>query len=389
MKNHLLPEPALQIVHGQPSWRFASKEVEAFVTERGGHLGPVTFHCGSHRIQPFSIAPWAEEKVDPALPAILKVFRGDFFCMPFGANTRSFHHEEHPAHGETANARWTFESLEVREGRTCLHLSLKTKIRRGRVDKRLFVENGHSVVYCQHQLSGFAGPMNLGHHAMLKFPAEPGSGRISTSPLVLGQVCPEVFERPEKGGRSALKIGAEFESLDRVPLESGNHADLTVYPARPGYEDLVMVVSDADVPFAWTTVTFPKERYVWFAFKNQRILRETIFWLSNGGRSYAPWNGRHTGVLGIEDVTSYFHFGLAEASRKNPVADKGFPTHLELDPLHPLVVPYIMGVAPIPPGFDRVVAIDEAEDGVALRSASGQIAPVTVELDFLNPEIRW
>jgi hypothetical protein len=136
-------------------------------------------------------------------------------------------------------------------------------------------------------------------------------------------------------------------------------------------------------------VTFPKQHYLWFAFKNQRILRETIFWISNGGRSYAPWSGRHTGVLGIEDVTSYFHFGLAEASRKNPVADKGFPTHLELDPLHPLVVPYIMGVAPIPPGFDRVVAIDEAEDGVTLRSASGQIAPVTVELDFLNPEIRW
>jgi hypothetical protein len=119
MKNHLLPEPSLQVVHGQPSWRFASKEVEAWVTERGGHLGPVTFQCGSHRVQPYSIAPWAEEKVDPALPSILKVLRGDFFCMPFGANTRSFHHEEHPAHGETANARWTFESLEVREGRTC------------------------------------------------------------------------------------------------------------------------------------------------------------------------------------------------------------------------------------------------------------------------------
>jgi hypothetical protein len=389
MKNHLLPEPQLQNVHGQPSWRFASKEVDAFVTERGGHLGPVTFHCGHRRIQPYSIAPWAEEKVDPATPSILKVLRGDFFCMPFGGNARSFHHEEHPVHGETANAKWTFESLEVREGRTCLHLSLKTKIRRGRVDKRLFVENGHSVMYCQHQLSGFAGPMNLGHHAMLKFPAEPGSGRISTSPIVLGQVCPEVFERPEKGGRSALKIGAEFASLDRVPLEAGNHADLTIYPARQGFEDLVMVVSDADVPFAWTTATFPKEQYLWFALKNQRILRQTVFWISNGGRSYEPWNSRHTGVLGIEDVTSYFHFGLAEASRKNPISDRGFPTHLELDPLHPLVVPYIMGVAPIPPGFDRVVAVEGTDDGVIFRSASGKEATATVELDFLNPEIHW
>ena len=359
------------------------------MTERGGHLGPVTFQCGGRRIQPYSVAPWAEEKVDPSLPSILKVLRGDFFCLPFGGNARSFHHEEHPVHGETANAKWSFESLEEREGRTCLHLSLKTKVRRGRVDKRIFIEDGHSVVYCQHQLSGFAGPMNLGHHAMLKFPAEPGSGRISTSPFVVGQVCPETFERPEKGGRSALKIGAEFLTLERVPLAAGNYTDLTSYPARPGFEDLVMLVSDADVPFAWTTVTFPKERYVWFALKNQRILRETIFWISNGGRSYEPWNGRHSCVMGIEDVTSYFHFGLAESARKNPISDRGFPTHVDLDPVHPLVVPYIMGVEAIPDGFDRVTGVEGTDDGVVFRSASGKTVPAAVELDFLNPEIHW
>jgi hypothetical protein len=44
---------------------------------------------------------------NPGIPAILQVLRGDFFCLPFGGNTRSFRGENHPPHGETANARWT------------------------------------------------------------------------------------------------------------------------------------------------------------------------------------------------------------------------------------------------------------------------------------------
>src|ERR1039457_1428356 len=124
-----------RIICGQPSWRLASTVVEAFVTEMGGQLGPVTFDCKSRKLQPYSVAPWAEEQTDPALPPILKVLRGDFFCLPFGGNATPFGRERHPVHGETANARWQFRSLETSEGRTCLHLSLKTKVRPGRVDR--------------------------------------------------------------------------------------------------------------------------------------------------------------------------------------------------------------------------------------------------------------
>ncbi len=95
-----------KIVYGQPSWRLVSGEVEAFVTETGGHLGPVTFDRKGRRIRPYSVAPWAEEAVDRSLPAILKVLRGDFFCLPFGGNATAYHGEKHPVHGETANARW-------------------------------------------------------------------------------------------------------------------------------------------------------------------------------------------------------------------------------------------------------------------------------------------
>lgn len=380
-----------KIVCGQPSWRLTSSQVEAFVTEMGGHLAPVTFDRKGRKLQPYSVAPWAEERTDPALPPILKALRGDFFCLPFGGNATLFGKERHPVHGETANARWQFRSLESMSGRTCLHLSLTTKARRGRVDKRIWLLDDQNTVYCQHLVSGMSGPMNLGHHAMLKFPDAPGSGLISTSPFVYAQVFPGDFELPEQRGYSMLKPGAEFKSLQKVPTITGETADLTRFPARRGFEDLVMLVSGADVPFAWTAVTFPKVRYVWFALKDPRVLRQTVLWISNGGRHYSPWNSRHVNVMGLEEVTSYFHTGLAESARTNPISRMRFPTCLKLDFKKPLLVNYIMGVAEIPAGFDRVASI-QAERGnrsVVLKSASGRQAVAAVNPDFLRAGAGW
>ena len=380
-----------RIVSGQPSWRLTSTVVEAFVTEMGGHLGPITFDRKGRKLQPYSVAPWAEEWSEPSLPLIIKALRGDFFCLPFGGNATPFSREKHPVHGETANARWQFRSLETSEGRSCLHLSLQTKVRPGRVDKRIWLVDGQNTIYSQHVVSGMSGPMNLGHHAMLKFPDAPGSGLVSTSRFVYGQVFPQAFELPENRGYSWLKPGAEFKSLEKVSALNGETADLTRYPARRGFEDLVMLVSDPDVPFAWTAVAFPKERYVWFALKDPRILRETVFWLSNGGRHYPPWNSRHINVMGLEEVTSYFHSGLAESARTNPISKKGFPTCLVLNARKPLAIPYIMGVARIPAGFDRVASIraSQGNQAIVLESASGRQAKSAVDLDFLQGGEGW
>ena len=380
------PRPATPVVLGQPSWRLASSAVEAFVTELGGHLGPVTFGRGGRRLAPFHTAPWAEEPVDPGLPAILRVLRGDFFCMPFGGNETPFRGERHPVHGETANARWKLESLERRGDRVGLHLSLRTRVRKGRVDKRIIIAGSHDAVYCEHVISGMSGPMCLGHHAMLRFPDRPGSGVLSMSPFVFGQVCPLRLEDPEQRGYSTLRPGARFERLEEVEMVTGETTDLMRYPARRGFEDLVMVMADPDLPFAWSAVTFPKERFAWFALKDPRVLTGTTLWISNGGRHYPPWSGRHVNVLGIEEVTSYFHYGLAESARPNPLSRQGLPTCFLLDARKPLAVRYILGVVPIPAGFDRVADVRPLPGGlgIELLSASRKSARAMVDPDFLQ-----
>ena len=374
----------MKTIHHQPSWRIASDRVEAYVSQVGGQIAPVTFDRKGRRIAPYSIAPWVDEKLDPKTPAIIRVLRGDFFCLPFGGNAAPYGREQHPVHGETANAKWRLEAETRVGGKASLHLSVKTKIRPGRVDKHVSLAEGEDNLYSRHVLSGMSGPMNPGHHAMLKFPETEGSGLISSSRIVYGQVFPDVFERPDLGGYTSLKMGAEFESLQAVPMANGGTADLTRYPARLGFEDLVMVVSDPTLPFAWNAVTFPRERFVWFALKDPKVLRNTVLWISNRGRHYPPWSSRHINVMGIEDVTANFHFGLAESAAPNPISAKGYPTCLVLDPAKPTTINYIMGVAAIPAGFDRVAEIEPGPGGIVLLAANGKKAKAKVDLSFLG-----
>src|SRR5262249_7617338 len=162
--------PRLETVLGQPSWSFSTSLVRASLTRRGGHLAPVTFTLKSgETVEPYAVAPWAEGKLPPGVPDLLRSLRGDFFCCPFGGNGVPWRGERHPPHGETANGSWRLVSLERVQGRATLHARMQTRARKGRVDKFLTLIDGHAVVYSSHVLSGLHGPMSLGHHALLKF----------------------------------------------------------------------------------------------------------------------------------------------------------------------------------------------------------------------------
>lgn len=383
VKSKKQSKPALKTVLGFPSWPMASKQVEAFLTQQGGHLGPVMFRVGGKKIKPLSVA-WENSAPDRKLPPILRVLRGDFFCMPFGGNATPFGKEKHPLHGEAANANWKLTHFAKSKSRVELHAELATKVRRGNLQKQITLIDGHAAVYQRHVISQMSGEMNLGHHAMLKFPDVPGSGVISTSPFVYGQIWIQPTERPEAKGYSALKPGAIFTSLEKVQTVFGDTTDLSRFPARRGYEDLAMLVSDDTLPFAWTAVTFAREGYIWFALKDPRVLRSTVLWISNGGRYAAPWNGDHINVMGLEEVTSFFATGLAESVAENHISKMGYPTTLKLNPAKPTVVNYIMAVAPAPTGFDRVSKIESAPGGVRLTSAKGVTLSVPLDLSFLT-----
>jgi hypothetical protein len=160
---------------------------------------------------------------------------------------------------------------------------------------------------------------------------------------------------------------------------------LSRYPARRGFEDLATIVHDDRVPFAWTAVTFAAEGYVWLTLKDPRVLRQTIFWISNGGRHYAPWSGRHVDVMGVEDVTSYFHEGLAASAAPNAFTRAGWPTAVRLSPHRPTVVNSVMVVVRVPPGCKPVTAVTaEGEGGIVLRAGNKVLARAAVDVPFIT-----
>jgi hypothetical protein len=88
----------------------------------------------------------------------------------------------------------------------------------------------------------------------------------------------------------------------------------------------------------------------------------------------------------MEDVTSYFHSGLAESVRPNPISRQGIPTCLTLSRTTPLAVNYIMGVAAIPRGWGWVSSITPESGAVVLQSAKGKAVKVPLNCGFLYSE---
>jgi hypothetical protein len=376
-------KPRRTTIAGAPSWRIGSDLVEGFIAERGGHLAPVTFQTTNGPVQPFAIAPWAEETLDPDTPDLLKSLRGDFFCAPFGGNGAPWRGEQHPPHGETASSRW--QSPKISAPAPGVHRFEATQlqtVRPGTAHKQIELRDGETNLYLRHTLSGMSGPMCPGHHAMIKCPdGEPG--HIGLSPYRAGQVFPDQFEDPAIGGYSVLKSGAKFKDLREVPLLSGETTDITRYPARDGFEDLVMVSSRERTKPGWSTISFPEQGYLWFSLRDVNVIKSTILWMSNGGRHYAPWNGRHRRVIGIEDVTANFHYGLAESAEPNERSQRGLPTHLRLNPRKPTAVNYIMGVVPIPKNFNGVKSVRFAQTGVTFTAHNGEKVSHQVAHEFL------
>lgn len=374
------------IIFNQKSWVLKSTTVELSLTQKAGHMAPVIFDRKKCKIQPYSIAPWHGEKLSSDIPPLLQTLRGDFFCLPFGGNEKPFKGKKFLPHGETANRAWKLEKILEEGGDHVLHVSQNQKdLTGGRVDKILQLKDGHNAVYCRHIIKGLSGSINFGHHATLKFPDSPDSGLISTSPFKYGEVYPHGFEKPESGGYNSLQSGSSFKTLSQVPLATGGFTDLSRYPARKGYEDIVMMASDDRLPFAWTAVSFPKEGYVWFALKDPRILRQTVFWISNGGRHYAPWNGRHTAVMGLEEVTTYYGAGIKESCMPNSFSRRGYPTNIVLSPKKPYTVNYIMGAISTPKGFGKVSAITAETDRITLHSGKRHVStPLDIEFLFLE-----
>lgn len=337
--------------------------VEVGLNPVGGQLEPVCFFLNGQTVSPLHHAPWFGEP-HPDLPPMLQNLQGDFFCAPFGDNDLLL--EETRPHGLTANGTWLLKETKP----LSLRYELDGTVAGARVSKELSLREGQPLVYQRHIFSGGSASLPFGHHAMLRAdePLE-----LSFSPWVWGGTPPEPVETDATGGRSLLAYPQTFQDLRAVNTQAGEQVDLSAFPVLERSEEILMLVSQ-DAPLAWSAACAPQAGWLWFALKMPATLQSTVLWLSNGGRDYAPFSGRHERVIGIEEVTSYFHLGHAASSAPNPLSDQGYRTALRLTPEGQLEVRYAFGLVAIPGGFERLVDLSYEGERLHLYGVEGQVA---------------
>ncbi len=367
-----LPSPP-DLIHGAPSFTITEGPTSLALTQTGGHL-TATFTLPSGRVvSPYALAPWTPGEFPADLPVLLTHLRGDFFCLPFGPQT------DGPPHGDTANADW--QATEHTNT-----FSLTTTDSRAQVSKVLTIHPEHRALYLSHRITGLSGRWSYGSHPILDLSALPdGAGRLTTSPFRWASTYPGLFSDPANNEHQSLAPDTEFTDLTAVPLANGGTTDLTRHPARPGFDDLVMLVNEPasnTQPFAWTAVVF--DGYVWFSLKDPADFPATLFWISNGGREGAPWNSRHTKRLGLEEVCSHFCDSI-DVSREDRLADKNISTTREFHPDQETSLRLIQAVAEVPADFGPLQSITpHGNDAVLLTSTTGREVTTPLNWPFLT-----
>jgi hypothetical protein len=291
---------------------------------RGGVLQAFRVTDGGEEISPLHRAPWAEADVPPDAPPHLRWLGGDFLAAPMGPGPEGLH-------GLAANGDWRV----VPSGPGALRTVLEGAVQGATLVKELSLQDDHPFVYQRHLFIGGSGALPVSNHAMI---AVPGGATLSFS----RKRWWETLADPLEPGRAALTYPRRAEDAAEFPGAEGP-VNLHRYPWGPRHEDFVTGVEDPASALGWTAVVRPDRGDLVLSLKNARALPLTMLWHSSGGRDYAPWNGRHTGCLGVEDGAALPVLGLSSRETPDPLTAAGQPAALTLDPQGTVEVRHILG----------------------------------------------
>lgn len=354
----------------------AAAGIEATLDLRVGHVRRLTITRDGRTIEPLHVAPWVEDAATGADAAILPNVRwlaGDFFCAPFGPSDL----EDGPGHGWPANSAWRHVGTETLGDGTIVRFALERRVCGAELVKELTLRNGHPFLYQRHVFRGGSGAVPVASHAMVRF--GPRGGRLAFSPKAWGETPPT----PLEPGRHRLAYPARFADPAAAPAADGGVADLTRYPICARMEDFALLVEVPGARLGWAAALRRDAAEVVLSLKNPAELPVTMLWLSDGGRDYVPWNGRHTGVLGIEEGRTWGGAGHRASVGPNPLAAAGVPTSLALDPAGEVVVRHVVGALPVAEGLDAVLAVEIGAGEVAVRFPGGARVAAPWDVGFL------
>lgn len=318
-------------------WPFGEVTVQAL----GGMLAPLCFVLpGGKTVSPLQVAPWGVDN-DPALAGVLRRLRGEWPCLPYGASRppqdlpagwTGHAAEDHWDHGYTANHDWHLLSHTEEELVVAVDYPADSAIERLVRSVRPNRQAASiEVLLTIHVRKPVQLPLAL--HPTFAVPPS-GVEITAASNSVFS------YPIPTEPGVSRLVPNTCAASLDAMPTRDGTQS-FTRLPLPHATEELMQMVgckppftlryheAQVDVQLDWDTAVLP----------------DALIWISNAGRSHAPWSSRHY-ALGIEPMSGFFDLGrVVTPGAEHPLADqKG----VQMQPGHPLQVRYTIAATPSP-----------------------------------------
>ncbi|TPN47749.1 MULTISPECIES: hypothetical protein [unclassified Mesorhizobium] len=338
-----------------------------------GHIADMTVDGDGRQLKPLHRAPWVDagETLPMDLPQGTVRLSGDFLCAPFSRSDV----EDAPLHGWPANSAWDITESSATDGGRRAVFRLRHTVMGASVDKILTLRDGHPFLYQEHVFSGGHGAISVAHHPMT---AMKGGGRLAFSPKRFAATPADPMEPDPARGRFMLAYPARSADLGHFPAAAGGTRDLTDYRMDDRREDFVTLVEADHGGSGWTALARKAEGDLVLVLKNPAELPVTMLWLSNGGRDYAPWSGRHLGVLGIEDGRAAV--GHAASIGDNWLKREGVATAFALG--DSFSFRHVIGAMPLPGGEPPQEVV--TTDGRMRLSAGGSTWDVPFDSDFLR-----
>jgi hypothetical protein len=358
-----------------------AKGISVRVDLRVGHIRELIIDQGARSISPLHTAPWVDEPTiaaDVNLPGNLRFLSGDFFCAPFGRADL----DNAPPHGWPANSAWRVKETRSTAFGVIGRYELERRVMGATVVKELTLRHDHPFLYERHVFKGGRGAVSVANHAMIRFET---NGRLAFSKKAYGRTPSQGLETDPARGRGRLAYPARFEDLKAVATAEGAIVDLTHYPIGDGHEDFVMLVEDFENKIGWASAWRPDRADVFLSLKSAAVLPVTFLWFSNGGRDYQPWNGRHVGVLGIEEGCSYFGDGHKASIEPNDLSRTGVPTSISLIGDGEVDVRNVIGCLPVPNRFPGVADVQWSDGKLTVVDVTGGQESCTYDDRFLTP----
>lgn len=279
------------------------------------------------RVRPFFRNPWRDEAGD--FDSLTRNLSAEWPCVPFG---RSNAVHGLPRDWDTADASDWNDDIHGFGARNTWDLE---QVSPGHVRARIEYPDSTPIVALEREIRLDAATSTI--HLRLGIDVrEDCRVAIGMHPVFdLSDTAPGTCELTVGGSETAWSYPVDVEpgagrfapdqrgaSLSSMRGSTDGTVDGTRVPFEGPSEDLLMLTD----PGGKVTLHRPDRGYAVTVFWDAAALPSCVLWYSNGGRGYAPWNGR-VRAIGIEPVIGAFDLGQAYSlSDRTPMAQAGIPT---------------------------------------------------------------